>query len=389
MSDHIRSEDLAAYVDGLLSAAQKSELENHFSRCPVCLDELAEVTAIRRGREKIPAHLLRSAMAREVKTARSPLQLRLVFEVAAAMLVVVFIGYLFLSGNRFWQPAEQQKPSQVIDENDFRQIDQTAARDQQPAPQTAQRLDRGADKKSTSRRNESDTYAGFADAAIPEKIAAVAADKDLSAVGGKSMPTSVKGDDLSTSLQEQPALEEPLPKKSAARTAAKPPALGEGQLAFATKERSATKVAEAKAVEAEQNSVKQNKPEAIAARPSEILAAAGTAQTEVAKKKRGAAPAGRSKAPGQSDFPFRIDGDVGWSNLQNPELVLSWSWFPKDLALELQIDRVGTVTAVLVSKKVDERLAAQAASEAKKLLFTISEKKSRRARLVAKDAPPD
>ena len=46
MNDHIRGEDLAAYVDGLLSAEKKSELESHFSRCPACLDELAEIAAI-------------------------------------------------------------------------------------------------------------------------------------------------------------------------------------------------------------------------------------------------------------------------------------------------------------------------------------------------------
>jgi hypothetical protein len=86
--------------------------------------------------------------------------------------------------------------------------------------------------------------------------------------------------------------------------------------------------------------------------------------------------------------PISIEGDAAWTDLRNPELFTAWSWFPKGLTLELQINGAGTVIAVVPLGKFDQPLARQAQNEAKKLLFSVSKKKSRRARLLAKEKPP-
>jgi len=127
MNDHIRSEDLAAYVDGRLSAESKSAVEEHSAGCPECLDELAEVTALIENREKIPVRFLEQALGEKSKAGRSILPLRLVFEVAAAVVVVVFIGYLFLSNNRFWQVPGQKEPAAVVLKDDRRDRPSVAA----------------------------------------------------------------------------------------------------------------------------------------------------------------------------------------------------------------------------------------------------------------------
>lgn len=47
--DHIEATELAAYLDGGLPDARRSELEAHLAECPVCRAELVEVSEIVRG----------------------------------------------------------------------------------------------------------------------------------------------------------------------------------------------------------------------------------------------------------------------------------------------------------------------------------------------------
>lgn len=407
MSDHIRSEDLAAYVDGLLSAAKKSELENHFSRCPACLDELAEITAIGRGREKIPAHVLRSALSGAKKKARAPLPLRLVFEIAAALVVVVFIGYLFLSGNRFWQPTEIQRPLALKDKNILAMDDETAARAGKTVPQAAPRLNRGADKKSTSRGNESNGLQRSADAAISKEIADAATEKDMSAVGGQSRHASEKEDDLRARLEEHPpaAAEKPSFKKGTARIPATTQARAEGQKKSAAKGQPPAKVLEVKGTDADQNLERQIEPGTTTAPPDKeagfseeeiskqgstaVPAAMGDLRSADAQKKREVIVKQKGIADLPSGSPVRIEGDVSWSDLRNPGLLAAWSWFPEGLALELHIDASGTVLSVAAQGECDPALTKQAINEAKKLLFVTSGKKVRRGLLAANEMPPN
>jgi hypothetical protein len=283
MNDHISAEDFAAYVDGLLSTEKKNELESHFSHCPACLDELVEIAAIMDSQNNIPAQFLKLALGEKNKITKPVLHLRLVFEIAAAFVLVVFIGYFFLSNNRFWQATEQQKPSIVTD-------------------------------------------------------------KGLPPGSGKSVPISALENKPQESTEKpfRPApayKEENLQKKELSRTATAPEAVDAMQMDFTAK---------------------------------------GQMAAKMMKEKAAATPTPR----------VRIEGDVILNDLRNPELLSAWSWFQKDLVLELQIDSTGKVIAVVPLGKFDPSLAEKAENEARKLLFSVSEKKSRRARLIANEKPP-
>jgi hypothetical protein len=418
MNDHISGEDLAAYVDGLLSAAKKSELESHFSRCPACLDELAEIAAIMRSRDKvlaggqgkIPAEFIKLALGEKSKAAKPVLHLRLVFEIAAAFMVVVFIGYLFLSGNRFWQIPEQQKPPLVTDKNVRHAEPAVSCRDREIAPMPVQRRGQADARKSKSARAEAAAGQGLTDSFDSEKRGNAFADKGLPAAGGKSVPASEQDYKLKEIAGEQPAAEkENLQKKELARSAMAPQSVGAVQMDFAAKDQTAAKVMEKKATEAKQNLERQKEPGSAAALPIEAQAKAeklqdegsslkssvsvqvtsGAAQPAYAGKKQHAALARKAIAAKKTISPIHIEGDVVWTDLRNPELLSAWSWWQKGLALELQIDKTGAVIAVVPLGKFDQPLARQAENEAKKLLFSVSEKKSRRGRLIANESPPN
>lgn len=350
MNDHIRGEDLAAYVDGLLSAAKRSELENHFSRCPACLDELLEITALRHGQDKIPTQFLNQALGKKNKAAQPALPLSLVFEIAAALVIVVFIGYFFLNNNRFWQTGEQQKPLVMTDKNVSFREPFASVREQETLPLPAQKRGPTAAGKTSNELTK--------------------ADADHAPATPK--PTDKKENVL---------------KKELARTAMAPQAVGEVQTDFAAKDQPAVKVAETKTVAAEKNLERLKEPGAGVALPVE--AKQEKSKDEKTLLKSSAAVRAVAGAVPPPSPPVRIEGDVAWADLRNPELLIAWSWFPKGLALELRIDSAGTVTAAVASGKVDERIAAQGESEARKLLFSVSEKKLRRAHLVAKDLPPN
>ena len=408
MNDHIPAEDFAAYVDGKLRPEKKSALENHFSSCPACLDELVEIVAIRHGRDKVlaggqgkvPAQFLKLALVEKSKITKPVLHLRLVFEIAAAFVVVVFIGYLFLSGNRFWQTPEKQKPSVVTDKN------------VSLAEPTASLRDRADARKTKSKRVEADTGQGLDDStALPKKENALA-DKGLPSGSGKSISLAALENKLQESAEEAPrpvAVEESLSKKEPVRTAEAPEAVGAVQMDFAAKDQKAAKTMEKKATEAEQNLERQKKQGSGAALTFEaqakaeklkneesslkssvtVQATSSAAQPAYAGKKQDAAQARKAIAAKKTVSPIHIEGDVVWTDLRNPELLSAWSWFQKGLALELQIDGAGTVTAAVTLGKFEPLFARQAENEARKLLFSVSEKKSRRARLIATESPPN
>lgn len=336
MNNHIPAEDFAAYVDGMLRPEKKSELENHFSRCPTCLDELVEIVAIMRSRDKvlaggqgkvlaggqgkIPAQFLKRALGEKSKLTKSVLQLRLVFEIAAAFVVVVCIGYLFLGGNRFWQSD--------------------------------------VDTKTSSPRNESERFP--APVVKREHIAPMSqAETDLDAAAKTKNNLSQSGAQSTVAVTLKP---QPMKKNGTGNS-----------LAYS-------------AAEAEQNRERQKKPGASAALPIELQEENLPDETS---SLRSSVAISETAGAAQPAFPpIRIEGDAAWTDLRNPELFFAWPWFHKGLALELQIDGAGTVIAVVVLGKIDPLLAKQAENEARKLLFSVSKKKSRRARLVANELPP-
>lgn len=404
MNEHIPAEDFAAYVDGMLRPEKRNELENHFARCPACLDELVEIAAIMSGRDKvlagnrgkIPAEFLKLALGEKNKTAKSVLHLRLVFEVAAAFVVVIFIGYLFLSGNRFWQTSEQMKPSVVTNKN---------VHLAEPAASFRDRVDA---RKTKSEQVEADAGLELDDSSVPSKRENAVVEKSLPAGRGNSLRASASENKLQEIAKEQPQpadKKDSLQEKKLARTEMAPEVVGAVQMDFAVRDQKAARVMEKKATEAKQNLERQKELGSGAALPIEsqakteklkdeesslkssvtVQATSGTAQLEVAGKKQDAALAREAMAAKKTIFPIRIEGDVAWTDLRNPELIFTWSWLQKGLALELQIDGAGTVTAVVPLGKIDPLLAKQAENEAKKLLFPFSKKKLRRARLFVND----
>ena len=410
MNDHISGEDLAAYVDGLLGADKRGALENHFARCPACQDELVEMVAIMRGRDKVPAQFLESVRGGKNKNITPVLRLRLVFEVAAALVVVVFIGYLFLDGNRFWQTSDRRRPSVVTDKKVHLAAPSATVRDEKIAPLQGERRDLAAVRKTKSEPAKSYGDKDIADSfAAPKRKSAVAG-KDLPATGGTSMPASGQKNELKEFVAEQPrpaTEKESLPIKGFAHNATAPETVGAVQMEFAAKDQKPAKVMEKKAAEAKQNLERQKESGAGAALPIEaeedklkaeetslkssltVRATSDGVQPAVAEKKQDAAPTRKEIAAKKTQPPVRIEGDVVWTDLCNPELIFTWSWFPNGLVLELRIDGAGTVISVVPLGKVDLLIARQAEQEAKKLLFSVSEKKSRRARLVANESLPN
>jgi hypothetical protein len=341
MNDHISGEDLAAYVDGVLADGKKAQLESHFSRCPECQEALAEIVDIQSSRVKIPPEFLRAALG-EKHAARKPLlPMRLIFEIAAAFLVVVLIGYFFLSGNRFWQTPEQQKPPVVMDKNV--RVPEISVGDKEIAPLPAQRRDLAAAKKTKGERAKADADQALSDSFAYEKRKNVVAGKGLPAAKSEPVQTRARENKLQEIAEEQsrPTTEkESLQKKELVRTATVPEAVGAVQVDLAVKDQTAAKVRKETAAEAP---------------PPRV----------------------------------RVEGDVGLSDLRNPEQFFAWTWFTKGMLLELLIDGAGTVTAVVPLGEFSPLLAEQADREAKKLIFAASQKKSRRARLRARETPPN
>jgi len=390
MNEHIHAEEFAAYVDGLLSADKKNELETHFSQCPVCLDELAEITVIMGGRPgKTPAEFLTKALGKKKQAGKSVLHLRLVFEVAAVLVVVVFIGYLFLGNPRFWQTPEQQKPVAGM-EKDFRPGDaSTAVPTGDIASLKLEQRNRAEAGKANNERIQTEADQRLADSFMAEKSKSTFVDKGMPVTKNRYVPAGKQENRLQEiTVEKLQAVtgQENLPKKELARSTTENEALSDVQSAFAAKDERDAKAMGTQAGGVEQNLEKQKEPGVGAALPMEAKKSQ-LQNEEIALKSSVMVPAAGGSV--HSAFsPIRIEGDAVWTDLLNPELFIAWAWFQKGLVLELQIDSAGAVTAVVPLGKFDQPLARQAESEAKKLLFSVSKKKSRRARLLVNEKPP-
>lgn len=342
MNDHIAGEDLAAYVDRVLENGKKAELESHFSHCRECLEALAEIVDIRNSRVKIPGEFLRQVLG-EKQAARKPvLPLRLVFEIAAAFLVVVFIGYFFLGNHRFWQAESTQKEKAAAPASE--PVSQLPPEVDQTIPALAGRVEsvEAAKAKKSLVANKvmiSPTPAKT----LGKKTEQAAAFKDR-----KSIPVDMN------EMREQ---EQKLEKAAARPIQAEADKMGDAQL--------------------------------VRSRSTEMTATGGTVQPVLAAKVQAAQPAGKGMAAPAPQSGFRIEGAAVWADLLDPELLDSWSWFKKGMILELELDGAGVVTAVIPVGPWQRSIVVRAEKAARQLTFSISAKKSRRVRISVSASSPN
>jgi len=386
MNNHITGEDLAAYVDGVLADGKKAELESHFSRCPECLEALAEIVDIQSSRVKVPGEFLQQALG-EKQAARKPvLPLRLVFEIAAALLVVVFIGYFFLGNNRFRQAESSQKEKAAA----------TASQSVPPLPpdveKTIPALAGRVEPAETAKTKQMPVEKNAMPAAVPillpeRKLEQAAAYKD----GDFSLADEKARREEGHKLEETvvPMVQAAEDKMNEAesvhsRSAAAPASAGTVQPVLAARSRAAQPAGKGKTdapLTTRFEEYQRGNEELYHSRSTEMATVDGAMQLFLAATGRAVAPGGIAMAALAPRPTIRIEGDVTWADLSDPGLLDGWSWFKKGMILELEIAGAGQVTAVIPVGQWERSMAARAEKAARQLTFSISEKKSRRARI--------
>lgn len=390
MSDHIAGEDLAAYVDGALADGRKAELESHFSRCPECLEALAEIVDIQSGRVKIPGEFLRQALGDKQAARKPALPMHLVFEIAAAFLVVVVIGYFYLGGNRFWQAGRPQKEGEVATAgNSISQVPSEAGR---IAPIPAGRVEPAQEAKTKK---------------VAVEKNAMTAPVPVPPPGGGTVPAAAPKDRRSNAVEEKemPELEQKLEEAAAQPLQSEVDKLDDAQVVYS---RSAEMAATAQPTLAAQSrgaqpagkekagampatryeEYKMGATEPVRSRSAQMAGVDGALQLFLAATGRAAAPLGIEMAvPAPSRF--RIAGGVVWTDLRDPGLLDGWSWFKKGMILELELDSAGLVTAVIPVGRWEPSAVDRAEKAARQLTFSVSEKKTRRARISVSGSQPN
>jgi hypothetical protein len=391
MNDHVSVEDLATYVDGRLANARKAELESHFSQCGECLDALAEIVELQGGRARIPGEFLRQALGEKQAVRKRILPMRLVFEIAAAFLVVVVVGYFFLGGSRLRQAVGTQKEM----------ADASATRPVKSLPPVGEKkrpaLVGGVTRAEAAESNKMPVEKKVEAAAVP--LADSAGGKDQAAAF-RSRESAVTDEN---ELREQdqklaalPALTETDKMSDAqiepSRSTPAPAAAGVAQPALAARARTAMPEKKGKAYRAAPGRT----GEFEALDEESFRSHSGEAAAISRARQLFLAAAGRPVAPGEIKMAalaprsrFQLEGDVAWADLRDSEPLDGWSWFRKGLVLELQVDGAGEVTAVIPVGQWERSLAETAATAARQLRFSVSAKKSRRARISVSETSPN
>jgi hypothetical protein len=394
MNDHIAGVDLAAYVDGVLAGGKKAELESHFSHCPECLEALAEIVDIQSSRVNIPGEFLRQALG-EKQAARKPvLPLRLVFEIAAAFLVVVFIGYYFLGNNRFWQAESSQKEKAAAPAG--KPVLQLPPQVNPTIPTLAGRVEPADDAKAKKMPVEKNVMFAPGPLLPPEKkLDQAAAVKDQASVPADEKENREQGQKLEEAAAQPIQVE--ADKMGDARLlrsrSAEPAAVVGGvESSLAARGKSAQPAGKGMTGATPTTSLEEYKmgdEEPYRSRPAEMTAVSGAVQLFLATTGRAAAPMGIIMAALAPRSLIRIGGDVAWGDLRDPELLDGWSWFKKGMILELELDGSGVVTTVITVGQWERSTVARAEKAARQLTFSVSEKKSRRARISISGSQPN
>ncbi|MFH2107672.1 MAG: hypothetical protein ABII93_03295 [Chrysiogenia bacterium] len=394
MNDHISGEDLAAYVDGVLADKKRGELESHFSRCPECLEALAEIVDIQGSRVKVPGEFLQQALG-EKQAARKPvLPLRLAFEIAAAFLVVIFIGYFILGNYRFRQAESRKK-------------EQAAPSVSQPVPQLSPQVDKTitvlagkVEEAETAKTKRMPVEKNVRPAAVPILIPEKETDHDFAHRDRKNSLI----DENEIREQEQKFQETPAQparaemdkrgdvKSERSRSVQAKTSAGTVEPALAAGTRAAPQVGKEMAdavLPARAKKYEKGDEEAFPAEFREAAAISSAMQLFLAATGRAATPGGMEMAVSVPRPTIRIEGDVTWSDLRDPELLAGWYWFKKGMVMELEINGAGQVIAVLPVGQWERSMAVRATNAVRQLTFSISEKKSRRARISVSGSSPN
>jgi hypothetical protein len=268
--------------------------------------------------------------------------LRLVFEIAAAFLVVVFIGYYFLGNNRFWQAESSQKEKAAAPAS--KPVLQLPPQVNQTIPTLAGRVEPADDAKAKKMPVEKNVMLAPGPLLPPEKKSAqAAAVKDQASVPADEKQNREQGQKL------EEAAAQPIQVEA--------DKMGDAQL--------------------------------LRSRSAEPAAVVGGVESSLAARGQSAQPAGKGMAALAPRSPIRIGGDVAWGDLREPELLDGWSWFKKGMILELELDGSGVVTAVITVGQWERSTVARAEKAARQLTFSVSEKKSRRARISVSGSQPN
>jgi len=395
MSEHIAAEVLAAYVDGALESGQRPEVEAHLARCRECRVALVEVVDMLGSREKAP----REFLSRALKTvrphsapvaaeealgllpgpARRFLILRPAFGIAAVFLVAVLIGYFYFGRNRVEtaRGAERGMPEQAVALEDRR----PPAKSDEAAPL--------AQEKGQGRKDQAEAANGVK---TEKALAAKQGDPGPlpAAPGGRQTEPAaefLREDGLQSARPAMEAasnvtdsrklevgvvggVEAPLEKDK------------EGGTKLAASESAATQpmAAPTRAKGHAINEMQQYRSRSAGA-------AAGALQLVLAATGRAAAPLAFRAEIAPPLWRVRIEGDVAPDDLLDPQQLGEGEWLPEGLFLELEIAADGTVAVVTPHGDWDAVVLARAEAAAKKLTFSASTRKTRRAVLSAVHDP--
>jgi len=410
MSDHIAGEDLAAYVDGTLKGEAKAGVEAHLSRCPECLEALADIVGIRDSRVKIPDEFLRKALevsgegirGEKEEPARLAFPMRLVLGAAAVLLVVVVLGHFFLARGRVAAPGSKR----------------TELADSQPAAPAYSRHDDAGKEITSAEAGKAKPAAAVGSASAPQALKVP--EEGIVQVPAEATRTAAPADlDTQKKVREDSFAAARLRGTAPAKEAAPAPAVmkeevlaDEAAAAPRQEQEAGVKEGGAQGVvggvlggvktaseKDKANVLKLEEPRRKVQAPEEKLlarrapsaqdAARNAFQIVLAVSGRAAAPLSLHMPDLSSGPRIRVAGDVSLADLRNPGLLDGWSWFPGGAAMELAVASDGSVSAVKLVGQWEQRAAATARTEAGRLLFSASSTRSRRAVLTVSEAPPN
>jgi len=375
MNEHVAGEVLAAFVDGTLDVGLRPGVESHLSRCPECREALAEVLAMRRSREKVPAEFLRRAL--EAHAAGSPgsrhlpgrpaMPARLVFGIAAVFLVAALLGYFFLGrgGMGPVPTSEKTQPLSAVVTKDVPHPAQGAgtgeAREWAPQPSLVASKARAAETDGLKMGKKS-----LAEETEPGPPAAVAAGKAV-------MPAALSA----KAGQAQAAGDEEMALRREAEGGTIGGVLGGVEAPMEKDKQSDRQLAAAPAAQFKGAGMEDRVQQR--SRLHESSASGDAMQLFLAATGRAAAPRALPAADTPAPPRLHIGGDVASVDLLDPWILDGWDWFPEGRALELTIDAAGAVNAVQLLGNWDGREAERAREAALKLAFRPSARVTRRA----------